>query len=617
MSVTLQFQSTGAVPSNARPVRMVGQSLTIGRGPDNDLVLPDPDRMVSKTHCVIEDHGGRLFAIDLSTNGTFLNYSKVPMGREPTAINDGDVLSLGPYELVVQVSSMADDLLPPVDIGPASHGRAGAAPDPLRLLDDAPPGMDFLDNLLGDGPKGPKQLKMGQFDPDALLPPLDEDEPFLGRRPQVPDGPAMRDHSPSVSDAFRPAQPGRSVIPDDWEDDLLSPAKPAGGGFGSTAAQPVGGNPFGGNPFGSGSFGGAPFTPPPAPPSAMPPAAIPDDFDDLIAPVSSAPPAAVQPAAFAAPEPPPVPEAPVAPAAAGAPIPFPVNVPPPEALLPAPPESSPVASPAADYVRPTVNPFVTVPPVANVTPASSDPFADIAADAIDGAEASAAPLTINEPPPVATPESPAVAPQTLPRAASGAEAEAIAAFLEGLGMADLRLGDAELVLTMGRLGATLREMIVGLREILMTRSSIKSEFRIDQTMITAGKNNPLKFSISPELAVEAMAKSAVKGYLEADEAARQALDDIKAHEIGMVTGMEAALKGVLARLDPAELTTKIEGKGGLGAMFRGKKALYWETYEKMYAEISDQAENDFHDLFAREFAQAYKEQLKRLKEAKG
>jgi len=592
MSVTLQFQSTGAVPSNARPVRMVGPSLTIGRGPDNDLVLPDPDRMVSKTHCVIEDHGGRLFAIDLSTNGTFLNYSKVPMGREPTAINDGDVLSLGPYELVVQISSMADDLLPPVDVGPASHGRAGAAPDPLRLLDDAPPGMDFLDSLLGDGPKGPKQLKMGQFDPDALLPPLDEDGPLLGRRPEVPEGPAMRDHSPSVSDAFRPAQPSRSVIPDDWEDDLLSPSKPAGGGFGSVGAAP----PFGGNPFGGGSFGGAPFTPPALPPSAIPPAAIPDDFDDLLAPVPE--PAAPTPVAVA-------------------PAPFPINVPPPEAAPPSPPETAEDAGAQGDYVRPAVNPFVTVPPVAGAVATSSDPFADIAAGAIDAADASSPPLPVVEPPPAATPATAPVAAATAPRTASGAEAEAVAAFLDGLGMADLRLSDAELVLTMGRLGATLREMIVGLREILMTRSSIKSEFRIDQTMITAGKNNPLKFSISPELAIEAMTKAAVKGYLEADEAARQALDDIKAHEIGMVTGMEAALKGVLARLDPAELTTKIESKGGLGAMFRGKKALYWETYEKMYAEISDLAENDFHDLFAREFAQAYKEQLKRLKEAKG
>jgi type VI secretion system protein ImpI/type VI secretion system protein len=48
-------------------------------------------------------------------------------------------------------------------------------------------------------------------------------------------------------------------------------------------------------------------------------------------------------------------------------------------------------------------------------------------------------------------------------------------------------------------------------------------------------------------------------------------------------------------------------------MFKGKKARYWEVYEKMYAQISDQAENDFHELFSREFARAYKEQLEKLK----
>jgi predicted component of type VI protein secretion system len=33
----------------------------------------------------------------------------------------------------------------------------------------------------------------------------------------------------------------------------------------------------------------------------------------------------------------------------------------------------------------------------------------------------------------------------------------------------------------------------------------------------------------------------------------------------------------------------------------------------MYAEISDQAENQFHELFSREFSTAYKAQLERLK----
>ena len=188
------------------------------------------------------------------------------------------------------------------------------------------------------------------------------------------------------------------------------------------------------------------------------------------------------------------------------------------------------------------------------------------------------------------------------------------AFLEGAGAEDVRIDDAELPQTMARMGRVMKTLITGLREILMTRTSIKSEFRIEQTMISAGGNNPLKFSISPEQAVETMIKPATKGYLSPESAAEQALQDIKAHEVAMVTGMEAALKGVLKKLDPEQLAGQIEVSGAFGSLLRGKKARYWEVYEKIYAEISDQAENDFHDLFSREFARAYKEQLEKLKQ---
>ena len=82
----------------------------------------------------------------------------------------------------------------------------------------------------------------------------------------------------------------------------------------------------------------------------------------------------------------------------------------------------------------------------------------------------------------------------------------------------------------------------------------------------------------------------------------------------MVTGMEAALKGLLYRLAPYTLEEKMQSGAGLGDMLKGKKARYWEAYENMYAEISDQAENEFFELFSREFARAYQEQLERLKE---
>ena len=84
---------------------------------------------------------------------------------------------------------------------------------------------------------------------------------------------------------------------------------------------------------------------------------------------------------------------------------------------------------------------------------------------------------------------------------------------------------------MARLGGVMNTMIGGVRDILMTRQSIKSEFRIHQTVISVGDNNPLKFSVSVDQAIETMVRPAVKGYLPASAAASEALDDIKAHEV--------------------------------------------------------------------------------------
>jgi len=222
-------------------------------------------------------------------------------------------------------------------------------------------------------------------------------------------------------------------------------------------------------------------------------------------------------------------------------------------------------------------------------------------------EPTAAPTQHTNPPAQTAP------PVTLQPHTGGGNDTAARAFLKALGAEDVQISDADLPATLSRMGHVTRLMIEGMREILMTRTSIKSEFRIEQTMIGAGGNNPLKFSISPEQAVEAMVKPKSRGYLDATEATSQAWKDIKAHEVATISGMEAALKGLLKRLEPSALEDKLQVGTGLGSMLQNKKARYWEIYETMYAEISDQAENDFQELFAREFARAYQDQLDKLK----
>lgn len=505
MAVTLRFQSTGAIPGSGDPVRMVGPTLSIGRGDENDLVLPDADRMLSKRHCVIDNRNGNVVVVDMSTNGTFLNYGKIALGNIPTPLSDGDVLSLGPYELMVEIASdrardpMANIADPLLD-GPVSHGNAGANLDDLDLLDSGGGEGDFLDDLLGgrEIPAGPGGVARDELGDDGLLPPLGEDDEIIpaDHDPMSGQGESMPAHSPSVQDSFSAPSVGAPVIPDDWEDDFLS----------DTAGAPE-------DPF-----------------------------------------------AVSAPEPR---------VSAGAPVFIPEDD-----------------------------------PLDDLTPLPDEPEAK--------AEVRPEPVAAPEPQPERAPE-PAEAPTVTVGRSSGANDEASRAFLRAVGASDLSIDDAELTPTMSRLGHVLRIMIHGMREILMTRTSIKSEFRIEQTMIRSGGNNPLKFSISPEQAVEAMVKPSGKGYLDAADAAEQALRDIKAHEVAMVTGMEAALKGVLKRLDPAALESKIKVGGGFSTLLKSKKAQYWEIYETMFAEISDQAENDFHELFSREFARAYKEQLDKLK----
>jgi type VI secretion system protein ImpI/type VI secretion system protein len=477
------------MPGDAAPVPMRGPSLTVGRGASCDLVLPDPDQMLSRNHCVIEDHNGNVVVVDLSSNGTFLNYSKIPLGRTPTPLNNGDVLCVGNYELVVEIrddlADVGDMIAAPAAQGPASHGNAANAPDPLQLLEDAGPGGDFLDDLLGEGPKGPAQFN--PVDPiDELLPPLGEEEdPFFQKTSdgREGEGASLPNHNPTASDGFAAPASQSSLIPDDWDDDFLS-------GIGEPEVPAPQPDP-------------QPVTPPrevPQPPTEVPPSA------------------------------------------------------PPQEAPPAPPQEIP---PQQDSGEKTVAPAAAAP--------------------------------------------------------SEASQAAVEAFLKGVG-AEVSLDPADHASTMARMGRVMKTLVTGLREILMTRTSIKSEFRIEQTMISAGGNNPLKFSITPEQAVEAMVRPATRGYLSPETAAEEALRDIKAHEVAMVTGMEAALKGVLKRLDPKALEAQIEDKGGFTGLLRGKKARYWDVYEQLYAEISDQAENDFHDLFSREFARAYKDQLDRLKE---
>ena len=82
---------------------------TIGRGRDNDWVLPDPERYLSGTHARVDFRAGSYIVVDTSSNGTYVNDASEPLGKfHEYTLQDGDFLRLGSYEFRVSIDATND-----------------------------------------------------------------------------------------------------------------------------------------------------------------------------------------------------------------------------------------------------------------------------------------------------------------------------------------------------------------------------------------------------------------------------------------------------------------------------------------------------------------------------
>ncbi|PKO58097.1 MAG: type VI secretion system-associated FHA domain protein TagH [Betaproteobacteria bacterium HGW-Betaproteobacteria-19] len=214
----------------------------------------------------------------------------------------------------------------------------------------------------------------------------------------------------------------------------------------------------------------------------------------------------------------------------------------------------------------------------------------------------------------ADPSPPTFTPQTTE---AGADA-LLAAFARGIGLPTLKPAAGMTPEFMEHIGRMLRESVQGTVELLIARAATKREVRADVTMIVSKHNNPLKFSPDVNFALMQLLTPQGSGFMGPEEAMRDAYDDLRAHQIGFIAGMRAALSSVLTRFTPAELENRLSTKSLLDSVLpANRKAKLWDLYEQRYSEISREAEDDFHSLFGREFLKAYEAQIDQLQRDRG
>ncbi|MDD2877797.1 MAG: type VI secretion system-associated FHA domain protein TagH [Acidiphilium sp.] len=182
----------------------------------------------------------------------------------------------------------------------------------------------------------------------------------------------------------------------------------------------------------------------------------------------------------------------------------------------------------------------------------------------------------------------------------------LAVFLAAAGMPeDPHTGDPAEV--MRRLGGAFRAMVGGLRQSMIARATIKGEFRIEQTMIRAKGNNPLKFAADDDDAMAALLGIGRRTDMEADAAVSDALRDIRLHEIAVMGAMQTAVRALLERFDPAVL--RAEGEQGRAMIPAQRKARAFDAFEALHGEIAKALTDDFDSVFGKAFARAYERAL--------
>ena len=528
---------------------------SIGRDASSAMVLSDPERTISRLQAKVEHDGSRFLLVDHGSNPTLVDGR--PLGKGASVeLRGGERIMIGQYELEVEAQAPAQ-----ASVQAQAAAAVAAAPitDPLGLL-----GAVSAPSTAHDDPFA----RYAQPAVEASAAPVDED-PFAVFAAPTPVAP-----TPVVEAAAGPFGLGLGTdIQQPSIEALFSLDDKPGDVFAGTALAENAAVPASGSLDPLALFGAAP-----AAPQAEP---VRDDaplLRQVFTPPSPRQPLAA-PVELAADRPAPAVEPPSLPAQTAS------------SRMVFSWESQPAGQPASPVLQSDVTIVMPAP-----APAPAPRTAALAAAVSPAADVR-----------------PASAPVTHPIAA-GAD-PLLDAFLRGLGVPlDLGVLTPEL---MQQIGAMLREATQGTLDLMQTRALTKRELRADQTMIVSKGNNPLKFSPDLAFALMQLLTSRSSGFMRADEAMRDAYDDLRAHQFGFMAGMRAALAGVLQRFTPAEIEQRVYARGLLDNLLpANRKARMWDLFEAKYAEISREAADDFHTLFGREFLRAYDEQVERLRDGR-
>ncbi len=543
---------------------------TIGRGTDNNLVLPDDDRAISRLQAIVHVAADGECKITNRGNVTRVVLNEIPLERgRQVELQDGDILAIDDYRIEVSdllqdsqpISRMAASGQPPVTAKPSTPAPsaaptvAEAAPTavPSEIWDSLMQEFSIADSISSsrakpqadNAPNPFAEPKPAERNPEDPLAMFADSEPLFERPPVATDD-LFADDTPFDRD---------SIFADVTPTTLVPPVE--------KPAQPVADEPqaeldplalFGGDASAKtarhddplGLMGGAPLT-------------SVDTFSNE------------EPAKTVADEPD---------AAFDSPL-----------LMAQPPQEPPAAAreEAPEITLPT--------PQAVARQAAQTPKGRLRIDPVR-----------HEHQATSTPQ---------PGNGEVLQGELLEALLEGMGLGDMQPVPQFDKENMRQLGQMLSMFSQGTVALLSSRSILKRGVKADMTMVLDDANNPFKLLPSGKTVLMQMFGARMPGFMPPKKSVRDALIDLQAHQLGMISGIRAIIAAMLQSFNPEQLEeeAKRDGHTSRLALPASRKAALWDYFVRTYGETAGEIEDDFHTLFGEAFLYAYDMEVNQYKDS--
>ena len=543
---------------------------TIGRGTDNNLVLPDDDRAISRLQAIVHVAADGECKITNRGNVTRVVLNEIPLERgRQVELQDGDILAIDDYRIEVSdllhdsqpISRMAASGQPPVTAKPSTPAPsaaptvAEAAPTavPSEIWDSLMQEFSIADSISSsrakpqadNAPNPFAEPKPAERNPEDPLAMFADSEPLFERPPVATDD-LFADDTPFDRDSIfadvtpttlvppveKPAQP----VADEPQAELDPQALFGGDASTKTARHD--------DPLGL--MGGAPLTSVDAFSNEEPAKTVADEPD----------------AAFDSP-----------------------------LLMAQPPQEPPAAAreEAPEITLPT--------PQAVARQAAQTPKGRLRIDPVR-----------HEHQATSTPQ---------PGNGEVLQGELLEALLEGMGIGDMQPVPQFDKENMRQLGQMLSMFSQGTVALLSSRSILKGGVKADMTMVLDDAKNPFKLLPSGKTVLMQMFGARMPGFMPPKKSVRDALIDLQAHQLGMISGIRAIIAAMLQSFNPEQLEeeAKRDGHTSRLALPASRKAALWDYFVRTYGETAGEIEDDFHTLFGEAFLYAYDMEVNQYKDS--